>query len=83
MGKYRGGNTATISDRNPILFGQTFSPSLGGQTMFFKFDLLSAVITPFGLFEFERMLSGLRKASQTFQQFMMVFFGGLVLHSLT
>uniref|UniRef100_A0A669CLV2 Gypsy retrotransposon integrase-like protein 1 n=1 Tax=Oreochromis niloticus TaxID=8128 RepID=A0A669CLV2_ORENI len=84
-GDFRRLNNATENDRYPIPHIQDFSANLAGTSIFSKIDLVrgyhqvpvhaedvpkTAVITPFGLFEFLRMPFGLKGAAQTFQRLM-------------
>ena len=84
-GDYKLLNNITLEDRYSVPHIQDFSKSLHGTTIFSKMDLAkvyyqvpmnkddipkTAVITPFGLFEFIKMPFGLRNAVQTFQRLM-------------
>lgn len=91
-GDYRRLNNATVPDRYPLPNIADFSSKISGSTIFTKLDLQkgyyqvpmaeadikkTAIITPFGMFEFLRLPFGLRNAGQTFQRMMDQILGGL------
>lgn len=83
-GDYRMLNSITKPDRYPLPRIQDFAYGLHNKKIFSKIDICrayhfirinpddiekTAIITPFGLYEFPRMTFGLRNAAQTFQRF--------------
>ena len=83
-GDYRRVNSVTIPDRYPVPNLQHFHHVLAGSLVFSKLDLVkayhfipvsqsdiekTAICTPFGSFEYNRMPFGLRNSSGTFQRF--------------
>ena len=84
-GDYRRLNCQTEDDRYPVKNLMDFNSDLQGKTIFSKVDLLkgyhqipvneedirkTAVITPFGMYEFPRTPFGLKTAGQSFQRLM-------------
>ena len=84
-GDYRALNAVSEDDRYPMPHLQDFSIHLEGKTIFSKIYLVrafnqvpmnavdiakTAIVTPFGLFEYTRMPFGPKNAAQTFQRFM-------------
>lgn len=82
-GDYRRLNSITVPDRYPIPHVQDFTGNLHGKTVVSRVDMTkafhhvpvepndipkTAIITPFGLFEFVYMTFGFRNAAQTFQR---------------
>lgn len=99
-GDYRRLNAATLPDKYPLRHIHDFSYALQGCKIFTKLDLTrafhqvplaaedkakTAVITPFGLFEYNVMPFGLRNAAQTFQRLIDTALRGLNFchHTLT
>ncbi len=91
-GDYRRLNTVTLDDRYPVPNIQDFTSNLANKKIFSKIDLIrgyhqvpvaeedikkTAIVTPFGLFEFLRMPFGLKNAAQAFQRLMDSICAGL------
>ena len=84
-GDYRRLNNITTDDRYPLPNMQDLSSKLAGCTVFSRLDLVkgyhqvplaaadvpkTAIITPFGLYEYVFMSFGLKNAAQSFQRLM-------------
>jgi len=91
-GDYRRLNTVTVPDRYLLPNIADFTSRIPGLTIFSKLDLLkgyyqvpmaeedickTAIITPFGMFEFLHLPFGLRNAGNTFQRMMDSILGDL------
>jgi Reverse transcriptase (RNA-dependent DNA polymerase)/RNase H-like domain found in reverse transcriptase len=91
-GDFRPLNLITTADKYPLPNMADFAARLGGCRVFSKLDLnkgylqvpvaeadipKTALITPFGLFEFVRMPFGLKNAGMTFQRMMDAIFADL------
>jgi len=91
-GDFRRLNLLTAADKYPVPNMEDLTTQLAGTRVYSKLDLKkgyhqipvnpsdipkTAVITPFGLFEFVRMPFGLKNAGMSFQRFMDQLFGQL------
>ena len=96
-GDYRRSNTVTVPNRYPLPSVSDFSARISCSEVFSKLDLLkgyyqvpmrdqdvikTAVVTPFGLFEFLGLPFGLRNAVQTFRRKMDNIFSDLSFFSI-
>ena len=84
-GDFRFLNKKTVLDKYPVKYPRSFTGQIHGKTIFSKIDLTkgyhqiqiakadrlkTAVITPWGLFEFNRLPMGLANSAQAFQRLM-------------
>ena len=91
-GNYRRLNEMTVDDKYPLPHIHDFNERLLGSTIFSKVDLIrgyhqvpvaekdiqkTAIVTPFGLWEYVRMPFGLKNAAQRFQRLMDKILDGL------
>lgn len=91
-GDYRALNSITKGDKYPIPNINSFSTKLANKSCFSKIDLTSAyhqirvhpddicktaVVTPFGLFQYNNMPFGLKNAAATFQRMMDKIFSNI------
>lgn len=92
VGDYRSLNAQTVPDKYPLPHILDITQSFAGKTIFSVIDLSkafyqipmqeddiekTAVITPFGLYEYTVMPFGLKNAGQTFQRFLHSIFSDL------
>ena len=95
-GDFRRLNDVTCDDRYPLPHIHSFGATASGSTVFSVVDLVrgyhqipmspedvakTAVITPFGLFEFLRMPFGLKNSAQAFQRLMDSLFRDCLLYT--
>ena len=91
-GDYRRLNAVTVPEKYPVPHLHNFTANLNGMTKFSTLDLYkaynqipvadhdipkTAVITPFGLFEYPMINIGLHNAGQTFQRYIFQALGDL------
>lgn len=85
VGDYRALNSQTVPDRYGVPNLRDFNANLHGKTIFSTLDISrafhhipireediekTAILTPFGLYEYTRLPFGLRNAAQSYQRFM-------------